>query len=186
MTSRSVWSAQGSFPISSGFRWSSRTRASLPAIFSTQDPTWQWGKESDLWYPHVYEFNSGPFPSPVQLISRAGGTMAPALGFRRPCCPPSSFYTLPNPSVVAEGFFDTTMVNGAPYPVVSVPPKRVRFRMLNGSQARFYHLNLYPEGSIAPRRGQGWHAWAGNVPGRHRGWLPAGGGDPQQHHPYPI
>ncbi len=34
--------------------------------------------------------------------------------------------------------------------MVSVPPKRVRFRMLNGSQARFYHLNLYPEESATP------------------------------------
>jgi spore coat protein A len=33
------------------------------------------------------------------------------------------------------------------YPAVSVPPKRVRFRILNGSQARFYHLNLYAEAS---------------------------------------
>jgi spore coat protein A len=30
-----------------------------------------------------------------------------------------------------------------------VPSKRVRFRMLNGSQARFYHLNLYAESSTA-------------------------------------
>ncbi|HEY1430469.1 MAG TPA: multicopper oxidase domain-containing protein [Stellaceae bacterium] len=44
-----------------------------------------------------------------------------------------------------EAFFDTILINGGVYPVVSVPPKRVRFRMLNGSQARFYHMNLYPE-----------------------------------------
>jgi len=50
---------------------------------------------------------------------------------------------------VAEAFFDTILVNGGLYPVVSVPSKRVRFRMLNGSQARFYHLNLYAESSTA-------------------------------------
>jgi spore coat protein A len=49
--------------------------------------------------------------------------------------------------VVPEGFMDTILVNGGVYPVASVPPKRVRFRMLNGSQARFYHLNLYAEAS---------------------------------------
>jgi spore coat protein A len=60
--------------------------------------------------------------------------------------PGTSFYTLPTPaSIVPEAFFDTILINGGVYPVVSVPPKRVRFRMLNGSQARFYHLNLYPQ-----------------------------------------
>jgi spore coat protein A len=52
--------------------------------------------------------------------------------------------------VVAEAFFDTILINGGVYPVVSVPPKRVRFRMLNGSQARFYHLNLYSEDPLHP------------------------------------
>jgi spore coat protein A, manganese oxidase len=45
---------------------------------------------------------------------------------------------------------DTILVNGGVYPTVSVPPKRVRFRLLNGSQARFYHLNLYVESSAVP------------------------------------
>ena len=31
-----------------------------------------------------------------------------------------------------EAFLDTILVNGGVYPKVSVPPKRVRFRMLNG------------------------------------------------------
>jgi spore coat protein A len=48
-------------------------------------------------------------------------------------------------SAIPEAFFDTIVINGGVYPKVSVPPKRVRFRLLNGSQARFYHLNLYPE-----------------------------------------
>jgi spore coat protein A len=51
---------------------------------------------------------------------------------------------------VPEFFADTILVNGGAYPVVNVPPKRVRFRLLNGSQARFYHLNLLyenPQGS---------------------------------------
>jgi spore coat protein A len=50
---------------------------------------------------------------------------------------------------VAEAFFDTILINGGVYPVVSVPRQRVRFRMLNGSQARFYHLNLYQESSTS-------------------------------------
>jgi len=123
----------------------------VPENILDVDPTWQWGAPGDLWYPHVYEPN------------QTGGT-----GGKNPSCAPNpkgrwdygpcqsegppailpngSFYKLPTPaSVVAEGFMDTILVNGGVYPAVSVPPKRVRFRILNGSQARFYHLNLYPE-----------------------------------------
>jgi spore coat protein A len=34
-------------------------------------------------------------------------------------------------------------VNGAPYPVLPVDRRRYRFRLLNGSQARFYNLLMY-------------------------------------------
>ena len=108
----------------------------VPNNILDQDPTWQWGKPGDLWYPHVYEHSGddnrwdyGPEVDP------------PAQGVITP---------LPTPSVVPEAFFDTILVNGGVYPVVSVLPKRVRFRMLNGSQARFYHLNLYAEDAFTP------------------------------------
>ena len=108
----------------------------VPRDVLDQDPTWRWGNSGDLWYPHTYEhvgddlrWDYGPDDDP------------PALGVITP---------LPNPCVVPEAFFDTTLINGAVYPVVSVPPKRVRFRMLNGSQARFFHLNLYPEDLSQP------------------------------------
>jgi spore coat protein A len=57
---------------------------------------------------------------------------------------------LPAMSAVPEAFFDTIVINGGVYPKVSVTPKRTRFRLLNGSQARFYHLNLYAEDSANP------------------------------------
>lgn len=105
----------------------------VPQNILQQDPTWKWGRPGDLWYPHVYEHTGddarveyGPESDPS-----AQGVITP----------------LPNPSAVPEAFLDTILVNGGVYPVASVPPKRVRFRMLNGSQARFYHLNLYAEAS---------------------------------------
>jgi spore coat protein A, manganese oxidase len=112
----------------------------------TQDPTWQWGKPGDLWYPHVYEFNSGPYGVCTTNI-KGRWDYGPCDGE-----PPANIpnQTLPDPSIVAEGFMDTILVNGGVYPVLSVPPKRVRFRILNGSQARFYHLNLYAESSTVP------------------------------------
>jgi spore coat protein A len=125
----------------------------VPANILTQDPTWQWGNESDLWYPHVYEPNNiggtGPNPScapnPQGRWDYGPCVSPPAV------LPGPSFYTLPAPaSVVAEAFFDTILINGGVYPVVRVPPRRVRFRMLNASQARFYHMNLYPEDLSRP------------------------------------
>jgi len=35
------------------------------------------------------------------------------------------------------------VVNGAVYPCLEVEPRHYRFRILNGSQARFYNLQLY-------------------------------------------
>jgi len=108
-----------------------------------QDPTWQWGKPGDLWYPHAYEVNifSNGKPNPKGRWDWGPTDDPPALGTK----------PLPKPaSVVPEAFFDTIMINGGVYPTVSVPPKRVRFRLLNGSQARFYHMNLYPGNLSTP------------------------------------
>jgi spore coat protein A, manganese oxidase len=112
----------------------------VPKNILQQDPTWKWGNPGDLWYPHVYEANifSGGIPNPKGRWDWGPTVTPPALGTTG----------LPTPaSVVPEAFFDTILINGGIYPKVSVPPKRVRFRMLNGSQARFYHLNLYAEAS---------------------------------------
>ena len=89
-------------------------------------------KTGDLWYPWDYEKSSlasgrwdyGPDVSPPAIIGQPN---------------------LPPIAEVPEFFADTILVNGGAYPVVNVPPKRVRFRLLNGSQARFYHLNLLKE-----------------------------------------
>lgn len=83
-----------------------------------------------LWYPHVYE---GP-PLPSMSIP--------------PLCDGTGRWdvqggTPPPVSLVAEYFSDTLLVNGAPYPKLPVAPRRYRFRILNGSQARFYNLQLY-------------------------------------------
>lgn len=123
----------------------------VPQDILLQDPTWQWGNPGDLWYPHVYEPNqtggTGPHPS-CGVNSKGRWDYGPCLGA---ALPRGSFYRLPTPaSIVAEGFMDTILVNGGVYPTVSVSPNRVRFRLLNGSQARFYHLNLYAESSAAP------------------------------------
>jgi spore coat protein A, manganese oxidase len=46
------------------------------------------------------------------------------------------------PVWVPEFFGDTVLVNGKVWPYLEVEPRKYRFRMLNGSNARFYHLTL--------------------------------------------
>jgi spore coat protein A, manganese oxidase len=56
--------------------------------------------------------------------------------------PPPKDQTLPNPSVVPEFFGDTILVNGKVWPYLEVKPRKYRFRILNGSNARFYRMKL--------------------------------------------
>lgn len=46
------------------------------------------------------------------------------------------------PSVHPEFFGDTILVNGKAWPTLTVEPRMYRFRVLDGSQARFYNLSL--------------------------------------------
>jgi FtsP/CotA-like multicopper oxidase with cupredoxin domain len=87
-------------------------------------------RPGDLWYPHVYE--SGQIPSmklPVQCGNKGRWDVSGG--------------TPPTVSLVPEAFFDTNLVNGAPYPKLRVAPRRYRFRVLNAAQGRFYNLQLY-------------------------------------------
>ncbi|MBZ5724962.1 MAG: multicopper oxidase domain-containing protein [Acidobacteriia bacterium] len=43
---------------------------------------------------------------------------------------------------IPEFFGDTVLVNGKVWPHLDVEPRKYRFRMLNGSNARFYHMTL--------------------------------------------
>jgi spore coat protein A, manganese oxidase len=43
---------------------------------------------------------------------------------------------------IPEFFGDAAVVNGKVWPFLDVEPRKYRFRMLNGSNARFYHLTL--------------------------------------------
>ena len=123
----------------------------VPKDIDTVDPDWFWGPPGSLWYPHTYEPNqtggSGRHPS-CSVNPKGRWDYGPCLGAT---LPKASDYRLPVPaSIVPEAFFDTILVNGGVYPVANVPAKRIRVRLLNGSQARFLHLNLYPEQPSTP------------------------------------
>lgn len=51
-------------------------------------------------------------------------------------------FKLPNPSVVPEFFGNTILVNGKVWPYLEVEPRKYRFRILNGSNSRFYRIGL--------------------------------------------
>lgn len=46
----------------------------------------------------------------------------------------------PDPSVLPEMFGDIILVNGKVWPKLNVEPRKYRFRILNGSDSRFYNL----------------------------------------------
>jgi spore coat protein A, manganese oxidase len=114
----------------------------VPTNIGKQDPTWKWGNPGDLWYPHIYEPN----------VEASGVENEKGRWDWGPTVDSPAQGTMPLPAVceIPEAFFDTILINGGVYPKLSVPPKRVRFRTLNGSQARFFHLNLYPESTFNP------------------------------------
>nr|WP_312908098.1 multicopper oxidase [Natronosalvus caseinilyticus] len=57
--------------------------------------------------------------------------------------------SFPDPSIISEFYGDTSVVNGKAWPRLSVSPRTYRFRILNGSNCRFYSLDLreYDESS---------------------------------------
>jgi len=97
------------------------------------DPSYPVGgaKKGSLWYPHVYQ---GPELPDMTLPPVCGsGTGRWDIGTGTP----------PAVSCIPEFFGDINLVNGAPYPTLPVAPRRYRFRVLNGANARFYNLQLY-------------------------------------------
>jgi spore coat protein A, manganese oxidase len=80
---------------------------------------------------------SGPFEIPLMIQDRSfnddGSLFYPVQSPGDPEIPPVW---------VPEFFGDTVLVNGAVWPFLEVEPRRYRFRILNASNARFYHLTL--------------------------------------------
>jgi len=61
----------------------------------------------------------------------------------------------PDPSIVPQFFGDTSVVNGKAWPRLSVDPRKYRFRILNGSNCRFYNLKLFEYDESAGTTGTG-------------------------------
>jgi FtsP/CotA-like multicopper oxidase with cupredoxin domain len=135
------------------------------STISTTDPTWNSGSTppvpstGDLWFPHVYMPNQNPY-------TITGGNTMGRWDYGPWFWPPTTnipYGTVDNPyydpinapweppvmpgvpkiSSVMEAFMDTPMVNGTPYPTVTLQPKSYRFRILNAANDRSWNLQLY-------------------------------------------
>ncbi|MFZ1614113.1 MAG: multicopper oxidase domain-containing protein, partial [Holophaga sp.] len=134
-----------------------------PSDLADTDPTWDttnWGGYGDLWYPHVYMPNQnpgdpsganamgrwdyGPWFWPPVPVADAVNSIPTAHGPKPGINPGEPDYPgTPNPSLVIESFLDTPVVNGTPYPTVTLEPKAYRFRILNASNDRPFGLGFY-------------------------------------------
>ncbi|RJP85138.1 MAG: hypothetical protein C4518_17190 [Desulfobacteraceae bacterium] len=139
---------------------------------AVSDETWdmtRWGGVGNLWLPHVYSPAQNPGDSSgVNQFGRwAYGpwfwppTSSVAYGpidnpYFDPACDPDAGWCepplmpgVPFNSMGMEAFMDTPMVNGTPYPTVTVEPKAYRFRVLNAANDRFFNLSLYMADPLA-------------------------------------
>lgn len=137
-----------------------------PEQLAQQDETWdtaRWGDEGDLWLPHVYSPAQNPGdPEGVNAYGRwaygpwfwpptnsvENGPIAnpyydPACDPDVTWCEPPLMPGTPYNSMGMEAFMDTPVVNGAPYPTVTLDPRAYRFRILNAANDRFFNLSLY-------------------------------------------
>lgn len=112
---------------------------------ASQDAKWDlthWGQEGDFFFPHVYETNQDPNSidgtNPVGRWDW-GPWFWPV--FPAQMSLPSGNYGDAN--ATPEAFMDTPIVNGQPYPTLSVDPKTYRFRILSVANDRTQNLGLY-------------------------------------------
>jgi spore coat protein A len=78
-----------------------------------------------------------------------------------------------HPVWIQEFFGNTVCVNGKAKPYLEVEPRKYRFRMVNGSNARFYHLTLRPSDAAGKPMGQIADAPPFQQIGSDSGLLPA-------------
>ncbi|MGC2166935.1 MAG: hypothetical protein WA632_13090 [Gallionella sp.] len=119
--------------------------ASDGATAASQDAKWDtnhWGQEGDFYFPHVYETNQDP--------NSADGTNPVGRWDWGPWFWPvfPAQFSLPSgaygdATATPEAFLDTPIVNGQPYPTMTVDPKTYRFRILSVANDRSQDLGLY-------------------------------------------
>jgi spore coat protein A, manganese oxidase len=87
----------------------------------------------------------GPYEIPLLIQDRKFGVDGSLL------YPPPQNGT--HPMWMQEFFGDMICVNGKAAPFLEVEPRKYRFRLINGSNSRFYHLTLVPADEAGKRNG---------------------------------
>jgi spore coat protein A len=98
--------------------------------------------------PEEDSFNlpSGPYEIPLMIQDRSFNTDGSLL---YPTAPQGT-----HPVWMQEFFGNTICVNGKATPFLEVEPRKYRFRMVNGSNSRFYHFTLVPADASGKRNGK--------------------------------
>jgi spore coat protein A len=78
-----------------------------------------------------------------------------------------------HPMWMQEYFGETICINGKATPYLEVEPRKYRFRMVNGSNSRFYHVTLVPADKNGKPNGEPADAPAFRQIGTDAGLLPA-------------
>jgi spore coat protein A len=108
---------------------------------------------------------SGPYEIPLMIQDRKFGVDGSLL------YPPAKNGT--HPMWMQEFFGDMICVNGKAAPFLEVEPRKYRFRMVNGSNSRFYHLTLVPADADGKPNGKPVDAPPFRQIGTDGGLLPA-------------
>ncbi|MGA2936983.1 MAG: hypothetical protein ABSF52_07785 [Syntrophobacteraceae bacterium] len=97
--------------------------------------------EGWLWYPNEYI----PNESLYSTTGVNGTTCWGRWDFGPFMSPPLSpiYLNLPSPTIVPEAYMDTMVVNGAPFPTITLPPAAIRFRILSVPNERVVNLQWY-------------------------------------------
>jgi spore coat protein A, manganese oxidase len=108
---------------------------------------------------------NGPYEIPLMIQDRKFGIDGTLL------YPPPHNGT--HPMWMQEFFGDTICVNGCAAPFLEVEPRKYRFRLVNGSNSRFYHLTLVPAAATGEPNGRPADAPPFRQIGSDGGLLPA-------------
>jgi spore coat protein A len=108
---------------------------------------------------------SGDYEIPLMIQDRKFGVDGSLL------YPPAKNGT--HPMWMQEFFGDTICVNGKAAPFLEVEPRKYRFRLVNGSNSRFYHLTLVPADATGKPNGRPADAPPFRQIGTDSGLLPA-------------
>jgi len=130
-----------------------------PGDLSGANAMGRWDYGPWFWPPFT-TLTYGPVANPYFNPNCASSASTYCAGPQIPGTPDSMLAVsgVKGPSGVPESFMDTPVVNGKAYPTLSVPAGKVRFRILNAANDRFWNLSLwtadpavtYPTGYAGP------------------------------------